>query len=195
MKKMKVGQRRRRNQLRRQRKLVVVCCSRTAGDRGYCRQVRRYLAADREAEERRFMDREATTFAATNHRSGCVGGVRHGAFRRWWLRRSSPECDMDLLLFFIFVFGREKWWRRERLAHELRQPFDMRNSVRFQILVPQEKHSVGGLDTCFVVAGDVIPVRPESHPLSLGNSGISSVSEIVLALEDWVGASMPGDGN
>ena len=57
------------------------------------------------------MDREATTFATTNHRSGCVGGVRHGAFRRWWLRRSSPEYDMDLLLFFIFVFGWEKWWR------------------------------------------------------------------------------------
>nr|GMD39128.1 LINE-type retrotransposon LIb DNA [Ipomoea batatas] len=51
------------------------------------------------------------------------------------------------------------------------------------------------LNLSSVIWSRISLISSESHPLSLGNSGISSVSEIVLALEDWVGASMPGDGN
>nr|GMD35765.1 hypothetical protein Iba_chr09dCG10020 [Ipomoea batatas] len=50
---------------------------------------------------------------------------------------------------------------RERLAQESRQLLDVDDSVRLQILVPQEQHFVGELDTGFVVGSDVIPVGAE----------------------------------
>nr|GMD39129.1 hypothetical protein Iba_chr09fCG10640 [Ipomoea batatas] len=61
--------------------------------------------------------------------------------------------EMEPLVLFLL---------RERPAHELRQPLNVKDSFCLQVLVPHEKYFVGELDTSFVVAGDVIPVGAES---------------------------------
>nr|GMD34062.1 unnamed protein product [Ipomoea batatas] len=78
----------------------------------------------------------------------------HHRFQEMEFLKAAQIYDFLHRPFILFLL-------RERLAQESRQLLDVDDSVCLQILVPQEQHFVGELDTGFVVGSDVIPVGAE----------------------------------